>query len=332
MGRPTDAVRPVGLSPRVRGNHIPQRWRASSAWSIPARAGEPTTAETTRHLLTVYPRACGGTSAQDYLGTPPSGLSPRVRGNHPGLAAGIKSAGSIPARAGEPRWRPFGSSSPAVYPRACGGTRDCDNIFHHSSGLSPRVRGNHCPISSRVRSGGSIPARAGEPSSGVMNRRAAEVYPRACGGTRRRPPDLHSQQGLSPRVRGNRLAHGDRLVAGGSIPARAGEPVRRGVPMQCKWVYPRACGGTQHSNDDDVGAQGLSPRVRGNRLPAGGRCGMPGSIPARAGEPDDDCPPHDCPKVYPRACGGTLQAAGFEKSKQGLSPRVRGNLTDACWI
>ena len=93
--------------------------------------------------------------------------------------------------------------------------------------------------------------------------------------------------------------------------------------------------------------QGLSPRVRGNPLDyAPGDCGE-GSIPACAGEPSTRRTSSPTWWVYPRVCGGTMEAwryaaSGYGLSRVcggtravivqlrdgwGLSPRVRGNLT-----
>ena len=71
----------------------------------------------------------------------------------------------------------------------------------------------------------------------------------------------------------------------GSIPACAGEPEHGGMVRRRRRVYPRVCGGTGNAVVDTDSAEGLSPRVRGNRQPLmqwgfGGR-----SIPACAGEP-----------------------------------------------
>ena len=72
-----------------------------------------------------------------------------------------------------------------------------------------------------------------------------------------------------------------------SIPARAGEPqrYRSDAYKPCRWVYPRACGGTGGVTDVASPPNGLSPRVRGNRS-------------TRWTVEIDD-------RVYPRACGGT---------------------------
>ena len=53
---------------------------------------------------------------------------------------------------------------------------------------------------------------------------------------------------------------------------------------------------------------------------------MPGSIPARAGEPMRAVSSCWVRRVYPRACGGTYIQAAVTVMNTGLSPRVRGNL------
>ena len=206
-----------------------------------------------------------------------------------------------------------------VYPRACGGT-----------GLSiPRVYPRAC--------GGTHPSR---------------VYPRACGGTAlklwsipapagERPlVGWYLRAGLSPRLRGN--------PAGGTglsprlnpvYPRACGGTTCR---LHCYWVYPRACGGTAF-------ALGLSPRLRGNLRAISSGEPTDGSIPAPAGEPLTQNE-EDGPRVYPRACGGTVwipqlrrrsipapaghrlrvgQLAGLSPRSipappTGLSPRLRG--------
>ena len=131
---------------------------------------------------------------------------------------------SIPARAGEPSETDDGIVSPAVYPRACGGTLRNMEYSTAQYGLSPRVRGN--PSMSRLPTTPhrSIPARAGEPSEIDTLGKCFEVYPRACGGTDSGAKPEGFYDGLSPRVRGNRFSCPAIRVPGRSIPARAGEP------------------------------------------------------------------------------------------------------------
>ena len=50
------------------------------------------------------------------------------------------------------------------------------------------------------------------------------------------------------------------------------------------------------------------------------------SIPAYAGEPDDEGEAARVLPVYPRVCGGTTGGPPYDGPKTGLSPRMRGNL------
>ena len=111
----------------------------------------------------------------------------------------------------------------------------------------------------------------------------------------------------------------------GSIPAPAGEPPGIPKPRQNSTVYPRACGGTRALELVRERHQGLSPRLRGNLEYLVAWAGCDGSIPAPAGEPPPTGPPMTVLRVYPRACGGTLEDEVFFLLVGGLSPRLRGN-------
>ena len=152
-----------------------------------------------------------------------------------------------------------------------------------------------------------------------------EVYPRACGGTPVPVVLADPQQGLSPRLRGNRGAGKQRVLRLGSIPAPAGEPTLESTTMPIDMVYPRACGGTSASGPRLRTHIGLSPRLRGNRGYAAVESPYAGSIPAPAGEPGAVMGPHTKPAVYPRACGGTYVLSFDTPNLNGLSPRLRGN-------
>ena len=131
-----------GLSPRVRGNRYDVQGRDPLRGSIPARAGEPCSWRRSACAGPVYPRACGGTIAGHLGVLDESGLSPRVRGNHWAVPSATRFAGSIPARAGEPRAGAPPTPASPVYPRACGGTPRIRVGNGLCEGLSPRVRGN----------------------------------------------------------------------------------------------------------------------------------------------------------------------------------------------
>ena len=154
----------------------------------------------------------------------------------------------------------------------------------------------------------SIPACAGEPRRSSAGSVSHRVYPRVCGGTDDGTGLKARGQGLSPRVRGNHDDYPDWAHCKRSIPACAGEPGSRGGGGGVDEVYPRVCGGTEERGDAEMFAEGLSPRVRGNR-------------------PDQDGRDRNN-RVYPRVCGGTGVGVGCVGAACGLSPRVRGN---RCW-
>ena len=269
----------------MRGNPRNADGGGEVVWSIPARAGEPTTGASTLAGTTVYPRACGGTAVSVQSDHTTTGLSPRVRGNRRHRGPRRNLLGSIPARAGEPTSLGVSVSSYTVYPRACGGTSLAAVSRPPGMGLSPRVRGNRPNISKEVEGRGSIPARAGEPVLKAVQHHGRGVYPRACGGTSRRRYRHQIPQGLSPRVRGNHFWRPGSDALNGSIPARAGEPFGSRGKVTHVRVYPRACGGTALSVSALSVSAGLSPRVRGNLLVSAIGDDLTGSIPARAGEP-----------------------------------------------
>ena len=91
-------------------------------------------------------------------------------------------------------------------------------------------------------------------------------------------------------------------------------------------VYPRVCGGTGIRPRARQAAAGLSPRVRGNLHANAFFLPRPGSIPACAGEPLSDLEVLVTMEVYPRVCGGTAGNRRHVSRREGLSPRVRGNL------
>ena len=172
----------------------------------------------------------------------------------------------------------------------------------------------------------SIPACAGEPYTEKMYPGFKRVYPRVCGGTTGRGPEVDRDSGLSPRVRGNLVSFRSVRSLRGSIPACAGEPVFGMLPYAAIKVYPRVCGGTNPYICCACISSGLSPRVRGNpNLQAAGNAALR-SIPACAGEPNIICISYIVSEVYPRVCGGTALPSLRPCRGRGLSPRVRGNL------
>ena len=207
----------------------------------------------------------------------------------------------------------------------CGGTPTFSGGFILDRGLSPRVRGNPTFEHFKSQINRSIPACAGEPGGRRGSDLASGVYPRVCGGTPGDGPGLSCAGGLSPRVRGNHTIRPTAFQHPRSIPACAGEPQSSIVSQGTGRVYPRVCGGTDHGNAAVKLNDGLSPRVRGNPGIADPERVNKGSIPACAGEPDLRIPLPGRMGVYPRVCGGTQWCYWCALTRQGLSPRVRGN-------
>ena len=173
----------------------------------------------------------------------------------------------------------------------------------------------------------SIPAHAGEPPIAASRSTPPRVYPRACGGTAGAPLSVVSGKGLSPRMRGNQRKQTDNILAAGSIPAHAGEPLLKEMRLSPLGVYPRACGGTHGGIFRCESELGLSPRMRGNPQIGVLAGTAAGSIPAHAGEPFSGGFRSGNRKVYPRACGGTMDRQEPGRRGSGLTPRMRGNLS-----
>ena len=110
-----------------------------------------------------------------------------------------------------------------------------------------------------------------------------------------------------------------------AIPACAGQPQ---PPPWCALTlraYPRVCGATGQDFAGPVYANGLSPRVRGNRFWVGLPFIAEGPIPACAGQPQVRTQRGQRNRAYPRVCGATVNEGFRLLGLLGLSPRVRGN-------
>ena len=236
-----------GLSPRGRGNPLPKGSPDNPTGSIPAWAGQPSRDVCNALNEAVYPRVGGATSLSARPRSHGQGLSPRGRGNLPTITCKMGWKRSIPAWAGQPTSQRRYSGLARVYPRVGGATSPNNMTLNPQAGLSPRGRGNLCPMALRQQTHRSIPAWAGQPQVGEAGEPRGSVYPRVGGATRfhqyqkssvgglspvggatsrpRRSPE--PPVGLSPRGRGNLVIA---LLTGlnlGSIPAWAGQPILR---------------------------------------------------------------------------------------------------------
>ena len=293
-----------GLSPRVRGKRLPNDPGGERQRSIPACAGETRPCRPFLFLRWVYPRVCGGNYQTPAGGGVAGGLSPRVRGKRTSGNRGLWRGGSIPACAGETPSLPSAPGVPGVYPRVCGGNIVPTGVPQSWHGLSPRVRGKRGGLARRMIERGSIPACAGETVAYPYSGLTGTVYPRVCGGNASSSGVVGLRWGLSPRVRGKLSRILEIAAKRGSIPACAGETRPALLAGRRIWVYPRVCGGNRGKADGWGRPGGLSPRVRGKRMPPCQASQAAGSIPACAGETKNMRGFAPGRRVYPRVCGG----------------------------
>ena len=192
----------LGLSPRVRGKHLPTCPGTLGHGTIPASAGETYRALRARLARRDYPRECGGNPSVINHAAAYEGLSPRVRGKRNWRLPAIRWRGTIPASAGETL--PFFAKIFAIwdYPRECGGNLPTVNGGGGMRGLSPRVRGKQVFDGALCWCSGTIPASAGETQHILQNPHFLRDYPRECGGNLTWTRMHQRRKGLSPRVRG----------------------------------------------------------------------------------------------------------------------------------
>ena len=314
----------TGPSPRVRGIPRLRERRAARPGSIPARAGNPAGSRSSPGTSRVHPRACGESGPLPRAQLDVLGPSPRVRGIHRGRGEKRRRDGSIPARAGNPRRSADTPRPRRVHPRACGESPTTARRLDARRGPSPRVRGIPPPVVAPRDVDGSIPARAGNPTCARQRYRRRAVHPRACGESQAEAVARQARRGPSPRVRGIHLAAARRPDDRGSIPARAGNPRRRGIGVDPTRVHPRACGESAPKSLVPPRYAGPSPRVRGIRRSSRPAPKSLGSIPARAGNPEERQGSRGPGGVHPRACGESGPAKRTGCLKRGPSPRVRG--------
>ena len=317
-----------GLSPHVRGNPCSFQIRHRYRGSIPACTGKPAIPDPPLRTSRVYPRMYGETCARMDVTSPISGLSPHVRGNHLVPPYRRLILRSIPACTGKPLAGNTGLRGGWVYPRMYGETAHPSQAAPVPLGLSPHVRGNRHTAERPRRADGSIPACTGKPAACRTPSTPTTVYPRMYGETARCVTALRRTDGLSPHVRGNLVVVHRRHSPQRSIPACTGKPFRRGDRAMTVEVYPRMYGETCLFLCYLWAGWGLSPHVRGNPVVGYREPVHHGSIPACTGKPTLQTAVHDVQVVYPRMYGETLQPLVSAGCRRGLSPHVRGNLSN----
>ena len=159
-----------------------------------------------------------------------------------------------------------------------------------------------------------IPACAGETSPSAIPAPALRVHPRVRGGDVSNRAARCSSMGPSPRARGRRrVAEGEATIER-SIPACAGETAPPRETNRPSRVHPRVRGGDFSSSAGIASACGPSPRARGRHAGRLIRWDGDRSIPACAGETDEERQQESGIEVHPRVRGGDIP------EKSGMIP------------
>ena len=115
-----------------------------------------------------------------------------------------------------------------------------------------------------------------------------------------------------------------RRIKLGIIPACAGNTMRVAIPVRGNRDHPRVCGEHFTCHGIYKVRQGSSPRVRGTLVVCARYPGLPGIIPACAGNTIRKCSISLCHGDHPRVCGEHPFREGVHVAVRGSSPRVRG--------
>ena len=195
-----------------------------------------------------------------------TGSSPRVRGTLRNLRLQAVDSGIIPACAGNTDVTNSGAGSEGDHPRVCGEHPAREGAGLTMVGSSPRVRGTLYVVDSVIEPLGIIPACAGNTPPASPAFPCRRDHPRVCGEHGCNVYSMRQTVGSSPRVRGtlsNAIHHN---VIYGIIPACAGNTLKLSNVTERFRDHPRVCGEHYLKDDQSVGYQGSSPRVRGTLL------------------------------------------------------------------
>ena len=219
-----------GSSPQVRGTLGAEVDPGHVAGLIPAGAGNTASPSPYSWSPWAHPRRCGEHWMPASASHASMGSSPQVRGTRIRGRAARDGAGLIPAGAGNTASCATACVMVRAHPRRCGEHSYQTLPRMMCQGSSPQVRGTPSGRRRRRRSGGLIPAGAG--NTGWSSRPATPrwAHPRRCGEHRGVGRFDRTGRGSSPQVRGTPqvvgLGEGDL----GLIPAGAGNTSRRRGP------------------------------------------------------------------------------------------------------
>ena len=186
------------------------------------------------------------------------------------------------------------------------------------------MRGTPQQFQHGVRSGGIIPAYAGNTTAFLSADSPHWDHPRVCGehATERCPStDLW---GSSPRMRGTPNGMRRNAIGCGIIPAYAGNTQHASPRLTYPGDHPRVCGEHFDVSGGVPWLTGSSPRMRGTLIIAPRSLCRLGIIPAYAGNTTFRRPPAFWRWDHPRVCGEHFTIRFVTTAVTGSSPRMRG--------
>ncbi len=219
------------------------------------------------------------------------GSSPHARGTHVGRGAWSDQDGIIPACAGNTSPSQAKAWTPRDHPRMRGEHTPNPQSTPNSAGSSPHARGTRLRKKSPKRSGGIIPACAGNTCDFCLMLASRGDHPRMRG---EHPPPVSSttaNSGSSPHARGTLRCHYSLASVSGIIPACAGNTPARSTFGSAIWDHPRMRGEHAWSVFVLTTYPGSSPHARGTPAVASGSPASSGIIPACAGNTCLRCRP-----------------------------------------
>ncbi len=203
---PSGSIKLVaGLSQRMRGTRLVERWLWFLVRFIPAGAGNTFFCWFSVQFLPVYPRWRGEHIIKLTVRRFNSGLSPLARGTPTSMSAVMVRQRFIPAGAGNTIRSSVIRAPLPVYPRWRGEHNGGTPPLTTGVGLSPLARGTRLERCSRQMAERFIPAGAGNTYPLVLMFYACPVYPRWRGEHALDKKLYPWSCGLSPLARGTRM-------------------------------------------------------------------------------------------------------------------------------
>ena len=192
-----------GSSPRMRGTRRFGRADCPPPGIIPAYAGNTHLAGLLVWCGGDHPRVCGEHSSVSFLVWWLTGSSPRMRGTRPFHSiSSCDAVGIIPAYAGNTRVFAWLHAGQRDHPRVCGEHFRRRGVRQFAAGSSPRMRGTHGMMWSKLRWSGIIPAYAGNTCRRPFRIGPKGDHPRVCGEHTSVSLSCGGSCGSSPRMRG----------------------------------------------------------------------------------------------------------------------------------